>query len=176
LITALSIALDGSSGTETRLLDAASPGCSGAPGKKCFCPADGQVTQPNACIDDLEVEGDGTLCAADGASSDEGHCTEGPVDQSCAIETFRGCLGNGDCPAPGDSCVASERPCFLDNGAVGGSVTAVGEPDPPDTNGVAHPTFAALFCVGKTNAAVNAAAGLPGLGRIALPLTTTEIR
>ena len=29
----------------------------------------------------------------------------------------------------------------------------------------ADPTLAALFCVGKTNAAVNAAAGLPGLGR-----------
>ena len=46
--------------------------------------------------------------------------------------------------------------------------------DPP-TNGQANPTLAALFCVGKTNAAVNAAAGLPGLGRIEIPLATKEI-
>jgi hypothetical protein len=62
--------------------------------------------------------------------------------------------------------------CYLDNGLVGGSVSAFGMADPPDANGAADPTFAALFCVGKTNAAVNAAAGLPGLGRIELPLYT----
>src|SRR4029453_4469438 len=115
--------------------------------------------------DDTGVAGDGTLCAPDGDAPNEGHCTEGPIDQSCAIETFRGCLGNGDCPAVGDTCVSGPRPCYLDNGAIGGSVSAVGTADPPN-DGVAHPTFAALFCVGKTNAAVNAAAGLPGLGRI----------
>ena len=174
-ITALSIALAGSSGTEQSTLSAASPNCSAAPSKKCFCPADGQVTQPNACIDDTGIGGDGTLCAADGAGSNEGHCTEGPIDQNCAIESFRGCLGNGDCPAAGDSCVSGPRACYLDNGAVGGAVRAVGKADPPDAGGVAHPTFAALFCVGKTNAAVNAAAGLPGLGRIELPLTTTQL-
>ena len=173
LITALSIALDGSSGTETRTLGASSPVCSAAPSKKCFCPSDGQVTQPNACIDDTGVPGDGTLCQADSGSANEGHCTEGPIDTHCQIETFRGCLVPADCPASGDSCISEARPCYLDNGT--GSVTAVGHPDPPDASGIANPTFAALFCVGKTNAAVNAAAGLPGLGRIELPLQTKEL-
>jgi hypothetical protein len=172
LITTLSIGLNGSSGTETRTLSASDPACSGAAGKKCFCPADSQETRPNSCIDDTTQAGDGTLCAADSAT--EGHCTEGPVDQNCAIETFRGCLNNGDCPASGDNCVSGPRSCYLDNGAVGGSVIAVGMADPP-SNGQANPTLAALFCVGKTNAAVNAAAGLPGLGRIEIPLATTEI-
>ncbi len=170
LITTLSIALDGSTGTETMTLSANSPGCSDAAGKKCFCPSDGQSTRPSACIDTTDFPGDGTLCAAD--SQTEGHCPEGPVDQQCVIETFRGCLVNLDCPAPGDSCGSGPRLCYLDNGAVGGSVIAIGMTDPPDANGEADPRFAALFCVGKTNAAVNASAGLPGLGRIQLPLHT----
>ncbi len=172
LITALSFSLDGSSGTETMTLTAGSPGCSAAAGKKCFCPSDSQATAPNACIDDTSVAGDGTLCAAD--SPTQGHCPEGPVDTVCTIESFRGCLGDSDCPASGDSCGSAPRLCYLDNGVVGGSVSAFGMADPP-TNGEADPTFAALFCVGKTNAAVNAAAGLPGLGRIELPLHTKEI-
>ena len=69
---------------------------------------------------------------------------------------------------------SGNRPCYLDQGVVGGSVIAIGMADPP-INGQANPTMAALFCVGKTNAAVNAAAGLPGLGRIELPLSTKEI-
>ena len=172
LITTLSIGLNGSSNTETVTLATTSPACSAAAGKKCFCAADGQITQPNACLDDTSVAGDGTLCVADSAT--EGHCPDGPIDQNCRIETFRGCLVDTDCPAPGDTCVSGNRPCYLDQGAVGGSVIAVGMADPP-TNGQANPTMAALFCVGKTNAAVNAAAGLPGLGRIELPLSTKEI-
>ena len=172
-VATLAIALDGSSGTETRTLAANDPACSAVPTKKCFCPSEQQVTQPNACIDDTSQAGDGTLCAADSAT--EGHCTEGPVDSLCLIETFRGCSSNADCPASGDSCGSSPRPCYLDNGAVGGSVSAIGMADPP-TNGQANPTLAALFCVGRTNAgAVNTAAGLPGLGRIELPLSTKEI-
>jgi hypothetical protein len=178
LITTLAIALDGSSGTEKMTLTATSPGCSGAAGKKCFCAADGQETRPNACIDETAVPGDGTLCVTDGSAPtdtvNEGHCPEGPVDQQCKIETFRGCLAHGDCPAPGDSCGSGPRLCYLDNGVVGGSVSAFGMADVP-SNGESDPTFAALFCVGKTNAAVNAAAGLPGLGRIELPLHSKEI-
>jgi hypothetical protein len=170
VITTLSIALDGSSGTETLTLTATSPPCSGFAGRKCFCAADGQTTRPNACIDATDMAGDGTLCAMDSPTT--GHCTEGPTDRNCAIETFRGCLNNSECPAPGDTCTAGPRVCYLDNGLVGGSVSAFGMADPPDANGAADPTFAALFCVGKTNAAVNAAAGLPGLGRIELPLHT----
>ncbi len=165
-ITTLSISLDGSSGTETLTLSDTSPNCSGAAGEKCFCLADGQTTRPNACIDATDMPGNGTDCGTDG------RCTEGPVDQQCNIETFRGCLNNGECPASGDSCGSAPRLCYGDDGDVGGSITAVGMADPPDANGASDPTFAALFCVGKTNAAVNAAAGLPGLGRIELPLHT----
>ncbi len=173
LITTLSIALDGSSGTETMTLSSTSPPCSAAPGKKCFCPSDGQVTQPNACLDDTSTPNvDESQCSAD--SQTKGHCAGGPVDTVCRIETFRGCLQNTDCPAQGDSCGSQNRPCYLDNGTVGGSVTAIGMADPPDANGESDPTFAALFCVGKTNAAVNAAAGLPGLGRIQLPLHSKQ--
>jgi hypothetical protein len=174
VITTLSISLDGSSGTETMALTASSPPCSAAAGKKCFCPSDGQVTQPNACLDDTATPSvDESQCAAD--SQTEGHCAAGPIDPLCRIETFRGCLGDSDCPAAGDSCITQNRPCYLDNGAVGGSVKAIGMADPPDNNGESDPTFAALFCVGKTNAAVNAAAGLPGLGRIELPIHSKEI-
>jgi len=174
VITTLAIALDGSSGTETLTLTNASPPCSGFPGRKCFCPAEGQVTRPSACIDATDLPGDGTLCAAD--SPTEGHCTEGPTDRNCAIESFRGCLNNSECPAPSDSCAVAPRPCYLDSGIIGGSVSAFGMADQPDANGAADPTFAALFCVGRTNAAVNAAAGLPGLGRIELPLHTQLLK
>ena len=86
-----------------------------------------------------------------------------------------GCTSNADCKAPGDTCLPINRPCYLDNGIPGGSVNAVGEPSVP-VNGVAHPTFASLFCIPPVaQSAINAAGGLPGLGRIELPLTTTEI-
>jgi hypothetical protein len=176
LYTALAIGLNGSSGTETNN-EAQCQNPTACPGgdcvrAKCFCPANGETTKPNACLDDREIPGDGTLCEADSAT--KGHCQDGPFDSFCQIENFRGCSNNQECPAPGDSCVAGPRACYLDNGLVGGSVIAIGMADPP-TNGQANPTLAALFCVGKTNPAVNAAAGLPGLGRIELPLSTKEI-
>jgi hypothetical protein len=177
VIGSLPIAFDGSSGTETMTITANSPGCqsSGGAGKKCFCPADGAETRPNGCNDDTSIAGDGTLCAMDSAT--EGHCPEGPLAQFCMLDTFRGCLSDTDCPATGDSCTSGPRPCYLDNGVVGGSVIAIGMADPPDANGESDPTFAALFCVGRTIAsAVNAAAGLPGLGRIELPLHTKQIQ
>jgi hypothetical protein len=58
---------------------------------------------------------------------------------------------------------------------IGGSVSAIGMADPP-TNGTANPTFASLFCIPPVGqAAINAAGGLPGLGRLELPLATKEI-
>lgn len=176
LLATLTIGLSGSSGTETRTLEAASPDCTGGPfpgggTRECFCPpggANSAATKPNACID-LE-------CTP--AGNGGGECAAGPVDQVCGpLETFRGCLNDTDCPAPGDACGAVLRPCFLDNGLVGGSVTAVGAPDTPDAQGRANPTFAALFCIPAvgTSSSVNNAGGLPGLGRLVLPLATQEI-
>ena len=167
-IASLPVALQGSSGTETRTLTASSPSCRafGTTSFKCMCDAGGrgQPTAPNACTD--------LVCTATGGG--EGACGD-PEDQNCSIETFRGCTSNSDCPAPGDTCQTKKRECYLDNGIVGGSVTAQGKADPP-VNGKSRPTMAALFCVDPTgSSAVNAAAGLPGLGRIQLPLLSQEI-
>lgn len=179
-VSNLAIALDGSSGTETSTLTSASPNCTGSPGKKCFCPAAGsQPTQPNACIDSFDTpDVDESLCQPISAGSNKGACVDQPVvEQYCSpVETFRGCSSNADCTVSGDKCVIVDRPCFLDNGVVGGEVTAIGKASPPNSSGVSHPTFAATFCIPPVAASsINAAAGLPGLGRIQLPLTATQL-
>jgi hypothetical protein len=182
VISALQIALDGSSGTETRTLGASSPNCTGVvgadPPPKCFCPAAGtEPTKPSACIDDSTTDGIVEACEPVSAGSNRGQCTFAPVSGFCSpTETFRECRNNGECPQSGDTCVPAQRPCYLDNGAVGGSVTAKGVADAPDTSGVSNPTFAALFCIPPVaQAAINTAGGLPGLGRIELPLVSKEI-
>lgn len=175
-ISSLSIPLSGSSGNETKTLTAQSPPCQAAPGKKCFCAAQsgGEPTKPNACLDNTATpDTDEGLCAP--TTGSKGECPFTGDTVCSPTETFRGCLNNGDCTAPGDTCQSVHRPCYLDNGVVGGSVSAIGMADPP-TSGTAHPTFAALFCIPPVGqAAVNAAGGLPGLGRLELPLTTKEI-
>jgi hypothetical protein len=171
-ISALSIALDGSSGTEKMTLGASSPVCAGIKSKKCFCANDNNVpSYPNSCVDDTATP---TIhgCQPLGGSPTKGECpSSNNVDQNCVIDTFQGCQADSDCPAAGDHCGSQQRPCYLDNGAVGGSVTAIGMADPPDANGESDPTFAALFCVGSVaQSSINTTAGLPGLGRIQLPL------
>jgi len=118
---------------------------------------------------------DESLCAPVGGSQTEGQCPA-TITQHCQIEVFRPCTSaGGECTAAGDSCVTEPLPCYLDNGVVGGSVSAIGMADPP-TNGEADPTFAAVFCIGRTAASsVDQAAGLPGLGRVELPLHAKEI-
>jgi hypothetical protein len=65
------------------------------------------------------------------------------------------------------------RPCYLDEGVIGGSVAVDGVADSPVGN-TAQPTLGALFCVRPTTSAVvNIVAGLPGLGRLTLPGTIT---
>ncbi|MEO6029462.1 MAG: hypothetical protein ABIR79_21570, partial [Candidatus Binatia bacterium] len=118
-------------------------------------------------------------CVPVSPGSNKGQCEGGPIDGICNIESFRGCTQATqatDCPASGDSCQSVLRPCYLDNGVVGGSVEASGMADPPDANGTSTPIFASLFCIPPTTSvAVNAAGGLPGLGRIELPLISKEI-
>ncbi len=132
------------------------------------CGRFGKATQPNECSDGM--------CSAntppDNDSANEGVCEAGPFEQFCAIQTYRGCASDTDCPAPGDSCTNGRfRECFTDNGVTGASVIAQGQPDPP-VNNVAHPKLGGLFCIPPTTAdAVNAVAGLPGLGRLTLPGT-----
>jgi len=153
--------------------------CRGGPnnGKACAvssectpgaCSGLGQATQPNACDN-------GTTCSPVGGGN-AGECSGGPVDTFCQPhDTFRSCTSNGECTFAGDACTGTRnRPCFLDNGTVGGSVTATGHAEVP-SNGISHPTLAALFCIPPTTApAVNTAAGLPGLGRLQLNSTATE--
>jgi len=140
------------------------PACAGAP-----CGVPGQPTQPNNCTD--------ANCTPISGSTREGQCVVGPFDNHCAIETFRGCsFGNpANCPAPGDTCISEARPCFLDNGVVGSEIVAQGDANPP-VNGVSTGIFATTFCIANTSAsAVNLAAGLPGAGRVELPIESREI-
>jgi hypothetical protein len=61
------------------------------------------------------------------------------------------------------------RQCFVDNGTVGESVQVDGSADTP-CDGVAKPTVGTFFCVAPVSApAVNAAGGLPALGRVRIP-------
>lgn len=174
-------------------LSASSPSCDGSPGKKCACAscsgnsqipcrndADcaaaaagtctngaGTPRQPNACIDDTSIAGDGTLCSDVAPVGDgKGECPEGPLDQHCAIESYRSCVNSSDCPAAGDTCVQSPRPCYLDNGIVGGTIEAQGitiDSGP----GWYWQRVGSVFCLAPTSSsAVNAAAGLPGAGRL----------
>jgi len=132
------------------------------------CTRIGHSTEPNECSD--------ATCSPntppDNDSVNEGTCAGGPFEQFCAIETFRGCAKDSDCTKPGDTCTNGRfRECFTDNGAVGQSVQAQGQPDPPVGN-VSHPKLGSLFCVPPVTAdAVNSVAGLPGLGRLTLPGT-----
>jgi len=80
------------------------------------CGVPGKSPAPNECND--------LVCRPntppDGDSTNEGECSAGPFELLCAIETFRFCETNTDCPKPGDSCALGKfRECFTDNGVVG---------------------------------------------------------
>jgi len=115
------------------------------------------TTEPNSCDD-------GTCTAT---TNGEGECSAGPFDQYCLKEAWRTCLVDTDCPAVGDTCTNGQfRPCYTDNGVVGGSVSAVGAQGTV-SNDVTTPTMASLFCAPPSNAAfVNSTFGLPGLSRM----------
>ncbi|MBI3767019.1 MAG: hypothetical protein HY271_00835 [Deltaproteobacteria bacterium] len=140
------------------------------PGGGAACSVPGAATAGNQC------DGGSTDCFDNPQLGDPNKrtCGTGPSESFCGpVETFRGCTTNAQCGvgvggAPGDTCsVTRFRDCF-DNGLDTEVVTASGVADPPSGH-VSDPTLAALFCIGPTTAgAVNAAAGLPGLGRLEL--------
>jgi hypothetical protein len=140
--------------------------CPGAPIDK-YC----SIQKQHSC----DVDGDCApfKCSSSGAENGD-PCV---LDPGCVPPE---CQESADCPAgacqakcpaclTGQICVASHRSCFTDNGVVGNSISVAGTPDVP-CGGVSKPTVGSFFCVGPLGAtSVNAAAGLPGFGRIRIP-------
>jgi hypothetical protein len=141
--------------TGTREL-AASTTCTGTGSGASPCYCNNQL-QPNQCQDGV--------CTVD--ASGEGTCEAGPTDALCALESFRSCDSNADCPASGDSCTSKLRGCLGPTDASGvltGSVVRTGAPSQ------ATPLQVATFCINDTRSgSVNTAAGLTGPGAMRLP-------
>ncbi len=192
-IAAIPVDLTNSTASVTKTLSASSPNCNGQPGKKCMCsscsgnssiPCDsdavcatagagtctnaaGEPRKASPCVDNSATGPDESLCVSTGDG--DGACLDAPVTQRCKIETFRSCTVDGDCTAPGDTCGTFGRECFPGyNGVVGNTITSVGSTTAP-RNHAGVQQFASVFCVSPTSQpAVNAAAGLPGPGRLSL--------
>ncbi len=137
------------------------------PGGQCGVP--GAATQPNACSDGVCSPN-----AADLDSFNEGVCNGGPLETFCAIESFRGCITNAECPAPGDTCSVSRlRECYTDNGTVGGQVTAAGSTG-ASCGSVRTEILAGKYCIPPTTSGfINGSEGAPGLGRVTMPVKLT---
>ena len=127
------------------------------------CDRPGEPTSPNGCSNGV--------CVADPNDPDnpnEGRCQNGPNDNLCSIETFRGCLASADCNPPptgncgnclpNQTCTVKRRQCFLD------PIVRTGMP------GTQMAVLAATFCIAPTRSpAVNSVSGLPGPGALLLP-------
>ena len=134
-----------------------------------ICNRPGTPTQVNACL--------GGVCDAnpsDPSGPNEGICSQGPVDQSCSLESYRGCTGVADCnppPAgncadclPNQTCNSHLRQCFLD------PIVRTGTPGTRDS------VIAATFCLPPTRSdSINNVAGLPGPGAVLQPTRTFRI-
>ena len=138
------------------------------------CGRPGEPSKPNACSNGQCLSGGGP---------DDGACQVAPNDNLCSIEPFRSCSINNDCRPPSEggtcgscatglqTCGVKRRECFFDldtNPGPFGTITVNGMEDPPVAD-VSHPILASLFCIAPTgSSAVNAVAGLPGLGKLKL--------
>ncbi|MCC6849397.1 MAG: hypothetical protein IT294_12930 [Deltaproteobacteria bacterium] len=149
------------------------------PGGSCAmgaCSRPGEATKPNVCVDDTSTVESG--CVLIPGTDNEGECADAPIDQVCSIQQMVGCTTDNDCKAPacaecvpGQFCLTRKRPCFMDQGVIGNTVTVSGTPD-PICGGVSKPTVGTFFCVAPTGStAINAAGGLPALGRVRIPGT-----
>ncbi len=151
----LNIALNPTTGTSQL---APSKTCTAIPftGKACYCTGQKQA---NACDDGQCTDPNGT----------GGTCVNGPFDQFCSIQKFRGCLQDSDCPAGAGNCQNAPivRPCSGQtdaNFAITNSITRTG------TASKTNPVIVSTFCVDATSSpAVNGAGGLPGPGALKLP-------
>lgn len=137
--------------------------CAGA-----SCRRLGEFTRPNTCFDDTATPAsEAFLCADVGTPGDGlGECVRGPVDKSCTNHPARGCTSDGDCDGVPGACVAHSRACYVTDGTVGQSISAVGVATPPD-GGVSDPTVLGMItCQGSSRvSAIDAVVGLPGLAR-----------
>ena len=156
------------------------PGGACPSGNECggggACTRPGEATKPNACVDDTSTPESG--CVLIPGTDDEGECADAPIDQVCSIQQFVSCSVDSDCAPPtcpdcvsGQVCMVRHRPCFTDEGIIGQTDWVTGNPDPV-CGGVAKPTVGTFFCVAPTGStAINAAGGLPALGRVRIPGT-----
>ncbi len=150
-----------------------------------LCGRAGEPTRPSFCIDDTATPGDQAVCVDTAPVGDHrGTCAFGPKDQTCSASSGhpqRGCTTAADCcddppgcvmdPVTPGECLLVPRSCFLDNGAIGGAITAVGMADPP-SGGVAEPTLAYAYCSDVADPdAYNNILGNPGPVRATLTET-----
>ena len=133
-----------------------------------ICNRPGTPTQRNACLGECEPN------PGDPSNPNEGICPDGPIDQTCSLEPYRGCTSDVDCnPAPSGNCgdclpnqvcQSSLRQCFLD------PIVRVGTPGTRDS------VIAATFCLPPTRSdSINNVAGLPGPGAVLQPTRTFKI-
>jgi hypothetical protein len=136
-----------------------------------FCGRPGELSRPNGCIDDTVSFG--PECVDTAPVDGQGECAIGPVDQHCTVASGhpqRGCLDPSDCGGAPGSCVSDFRLCYLDLGAVGGSVSVSGAATAPSGNTSDPTDLAALTCLTPTSAnSVNTVGGFPGLARAHYP-------
>jgi hypothetical protein len=136
-----------------------------------FCGRPGEPSKPNSCLDDTITFG--PECVDTPPVDGQGKCAVGPVDHYCTLASGhpqRGCLDPSDCGGAPGSCVSDFRLCYLDLGAVGGSISVTGTATPPAGNTSDPTALAALQCLAPGSAgSVNAVGGFPGLARVHNP-------
>ena len=95
-----------------------------------ICTRAGEPTKPNGCLDDTSTPVDGSVCADTAPVGDnEGACPDGPIAMSCTNHSQRRLRLDADCDNVVGTCVQAHRPCFLDNGVIGGAIVAAGMTD-----------------------------------------------
>jgi hypothetical protein len=133
-----------------------------------FCGAVGEVSSPNACLDDTATALDERSCPDTAPVDGEGVCAAGPVRKHCSgLERWAGCAVNDDCPST-HLCIAENTPCFPGGSDLGATVPASGTAS-PRVGDVSDPTnLAGFFCGHPTTAYFDVYASNPGLARLTL--------
>ena len=132
-----------------------------------LCARPGVSSQPHSCLDNTITPG--PACVDTAPVDGEGECGDGPIDNSCSVASGhpqRGCVNDADCGGLVDSCETTYRKCYLDQGAIGGSISVTGVATPPVGNTSDPTSLGVLSCLAPTAAlSVNSVGGFPGLAR-----------